>query len=609
MTRVLLRQLLLAWLALLIVGCVVVHQWTRIAPAPMPSEEAAQWALAVLEAARAGETVPDLIADADSYHAAGPIFVLAWHRGRVLARHVGEGSLAGTVRDAAIAFAEDSSVRRLGAWGVPDVSDPMRFTLTFTLGEGPLLWRLPYIGNLGVVPLREGMHVRVGDRHAWISPEELRAERLYDRGVPLPIPDMSFGVDVERLVDRLARQMGRDVEAVRDEGEVTRFLAETIGTETYPANGVRADEDTLRRAATEGARFLIRHQRADGSYTYLYDPQHGGARPAGYNMPRHAGTTYFLAQVHNLADVPEARGAARRALHWVLRHHVQRCGGPERWCVESYGQVDMGSSALTALAAAEFLSGGEDAHVRELLEGLTAFIRAQQREDGEFMHEYDLGNQQPVDVQHMYYSGEAALALFRAHEVSGDERNLDAARKVMAHLTGAGWDFLGSRYYYGEEHWTCMAAAKAAEHMDAEGALDFCRRWAAFNREIQYQVEETPWPIAGAYGVGPLFLPRLTPVASRSEAFISTYEMGLGAGIDDRAIRAQVERGLELLLRYRLAPGPTHLLADPVQSQGGIPMSPADLHVRNDFVQHACSAMIRWADHLRRERLHPNSVP
>jgi hypothetical protein len=267
------------------------------------------------------------------------------------------------------------------------------------------------------------------------------------------------------------------------------------------------------------------------------------------------------------------------------------------------GHVELGSTALTAAAAAEYLRGGDDPMVRELLENLVAHIRDMQRDDGELMHIYDLSANEPVDVQLLYYSGEGALALLMAHEVLENEADLEAARRLMTHLTGAGWSFLGSRYYFGEEHWTCIAAGAASDRIDSPEALDFCRRWAEFNRAVQYGEGETPWDIAGSYGVGPLLVPRLTPVASRSEAFISTYVAARRRGIDDSALRRQIEAGLGMLLAHRWAPGPTHLLANPVAARGGIPATPVDLTVRNDFVQHACSAMIRWADVLRSERI------
>lgn len=271
-------------------------------------------------------------------------------------------------------------------------------------------------------------------------------------------------------------------------------------------------------------------------------------------------------------------------------------------CVVHFGRADVGSAALTVVAAAELLTKEEDPLARRLVEGLSAFLRAQQREDGELMHEYDLDAQAPIDVQHLYYSGEAAFALLKAHEATGDEENLHAAQRLMTHLTGSGWDFFGSRYYYGEEHWTCIAAGEARDRGASDEAVDFCRRWYEWNDVLQFRDGETPWPVEGGYGVGPLILPRLTPVGSRTEAFIGTYELMSARGLDTDGVRAVVERGLGQLLRWRWSPGPTHLFADPAAAFGGIPETMVNLDSRNDFVQHAGSAWIRWADVLRRER-------
>ncbi len=602
MTRRLLARLLGGWALATLVACVAVWSWSRIDPGPMPSHATGRWALAALDAARLGREPPAPPADAASFRATGPVVVIAWWRGRAIARHVGTESLVDTVEAASRAFASDEDVTGLAGWSLPE-GDPQAVAHTVTVhrGEGPVWLGVPFVESLGVVPRKEGLRVTVDGRDAWITPEELLAQGFYDRGVETPLPDLSFGVPIDRLVDRLAREIGSEAADVRERGTVRRFRADTIAKGTWPRK-VEVTEAALREAAVEGARFLLRHQRVDGSYTYIYSGRAGGPRPDAYNMPRHAGTTYFLAQVDRLHGMPEARAGARRALGWILRHHVRRCGSPESWCVEMHGHVEMGSSALAALAAAEYLAGGDDPEIRRMLDGLTAFMRSMQREDGEMMHEYDLRNDRPVDVQYLYYSGETAFALLRAHAVTGDERDLAVARKLMRHLTGAGWDFLGSRYYYGEEHWTCIAAAEASDRIEMPEALDFCGRWAAFNREVQYREGETPWPASGAYGVGPLVVPRLTPVASRTEAFISTHEMARRAGHDTTELRAQVERGLGMLLRWRWDPGPTHLFADPEGAHGGLPGSPVELEVRNDYVQHAASAMIRWADFLERER-------
>ncbi|MET0389679.1 MAG: hypothetical protein ABW321_27145 [Polyangiales bacterium] len=217
------------------------------------------------------------------------------------------------------------------------------------------------------------------------------------------------------------------------------------------------------------------------------------------------------------------------------------------------------------------------------------------------MHDYSRAQNAPVDVQRMYYSGEAALALLTAYEQLKDPRDLRAAAGVMGHLTGAGWRFFGARYYYGEEHWTCQSVAKAAEHMPVDAALDFCRRWGQWQEHLQYRAGVTPWDVDGAFGVGPVLLPRVTTAASRIEALVPIYRVLTkrdGTKAHLRSTRALIEHGVGLLLRMRWAPGPAHLFARPDAAFGGIPSTGADLHSRVDMVQHAGSAFLAWADAL-----------
>jgi hypothetical protein len=190
------------------------------------------------------------------------------------------------------------------------------------------------------------------------------------------------------------------------------------------------------------------------------------------------------------------------------------------------------------------------------------------------------------------------LALLAAYERLGDRRDLDAARRLMGHLTGAGWAFFGSRYYYGEEHWTCQAVAKAATHLPVDSALDFCLRWGEWQERLQYRANQTPWNVEGAFGVGPVLLPRITTASSRVEALVPIYRVAKRLGRDVSAIRTLIERSLGLLLRMRWAPGPEHLFARPPAAVGGSPSTAADLRSRVDMVQHSGSAMLAWAELL-----------
>jgi hypothetical protein len=198
----------------------------------------------------------------------------------------------------------------------------------------------------------------------------------------------------------------------------------------------------------------------------------------------------------------------------------------------------------------------------------------------------------------MYYSGEAALALLVGYEVLGDPKDKAAAARVMTHLTGAGWSFFGSRYFYGEEHWTCQAVGRAAKHMDVSNALDFCLRWGGYQRRLQYGPGQTPWDASGAFGVGPVLLPRVTMAASRVEALVPIYQLQLRRGRHDEPLRQMLERSVGLLLRMRWSEKDAHLFARPVAAMGGMPSTLAELSSRADMVQHAGSALLGWAEVL-----------
>jgi hypothetical protein len=351
--------------------------------------------------------------------------------------------------------------------------------------------------------------------------------------------------------------------------------------------------------------FILRHQDASGRFTYIYDGQRDEEQPGnGYNLARHAGTMFFLARAAERLGSTRARAGALRGLAFVRDNVLSTCGGPDRLCIEQRERVEFGASALTALACAELLRSGEDREARRVLTGLLDFLRAQQRADGEMMHEYSREREAPVDVQRMYYSGEAAMALLAGYEQARDARDLQAASRLMSHLTGVGWGFFGSRYYYGEEHWTCQAVAKAAQHMAVPAALEFCLRWGRWQEHLQYPAGVTPWDVAGAYGVGPVLLPRVTTAASRVEALVPIYQVLRQRGqprAELQSTRVLIERSLGLLLRMRWAPGPAHLFARPFAAFGGIPSTGADLRSRVDMVQHAGSAFLAWADALASE--------
>jgi hypothetical protein len=467
------------------------------------------------------------------------------------------------------------------------------------VAEGPVVRRPEAALAMSFVAGRDGVSATIGDRTAYLTPDELLSKQAYDKGISVPSVQLAIGLDVPLALNLLSERLGTTVQETLDRATLRRIRVERSVPGVPPARAVTADtmtDDDVRAATLAAGRYLARGVDGQGRFRYLVDAPTNRTL-AGYDWPRHAGATFFLAQIAALSADPDVAYATLRAASYLRDTAMVFCGVQR--CIGDGARVDVGSAALTTMAFVEIARDKLDQGYALIVPQLTAFLRAQQRPDGEFMHEYDRGANRPIDVQLLYYSGEAALALARAHSLLGDPRDLEAASRALAHLAGPAWSFFGSRYYWGEEHWTCQAMDDLWGRAPNRQALDFCLGWNAFGRKLQYAPGDTPFDGDGAYGFGPFVTPRLTPAGSRSEAAIATLEAARRAGVGPAelgALEGQIRRALALLLRHQFRPGPAHLLADPGAIAGAVPGTEVDWQLRIDYEQHAGSAMVRWLD-------------
>jgi hypothetical protein len=456
--------------------------------------------------------------------------------------------------------------------------------------EGPVPAFSESLFALSLAPARDGLVATMGGRTEYLTPDDLLAHQAYRHAVRLPVVDLSLGVDVPLALALLADRFGVSVGDVRQRARLrrARFARPTA------AQPVDVTADALLNAALAAARFVARGVDAQGRFRFLVDGATNQTLP-GYDWPRHAGATYFLAQAAERFRDPHVGAATLRAAG-LLRGRMVACGAAR--CIADGTMADVGSAALATLAFVEVVRASLDPSYRVDAAELAAFLREQQRPDGEFMHLYDRQASRPVDVQLLYYSGEAALALSRTHQLLSDPRDLDAAKRAVARLAGPAWSFFGSRYYFGEEHWTCEAMADLWGRSPNPVALDFCLRWLAFWRTAQQGPADTPYDADGAYGVGPIQVPPLTPIASRCEAGLATLAVAertaVARAVTD-ALDTQMKRSLALLMRQQVratSPARLGLLSDPEAVDGAFPASEVDWSLRVDFAQHAGSALL-----------------
>jgi hypothetical protein len=477
-------------------------------------------------------------------------------------------------------------------------------TIDRVIDEGPLPSFSPLWFALSIVAGRDGIAASYAGRTFYLTPDDLLARQATRDGVHVGRLGLRIGLDApEALLDEIATALHTDRDQLRARGRLRRILVrrENAPVAAWPqSSGEPIDPAALSGALKAAADYLVRNQRADGSFYYELAALSASELP-GYGWPRHGGAALTLAQVAARTGDPAIREAALRAARLLQHSATLACGA---WrCIGDGERVDAGSSALALLTYCELARSKITQEFALDIRQLSGFLRSLQRRDGEFMHVYDRALQKAVDVQLPYYTGEIALALGRAERLTHEPADLRAASAGLARLVRR--SLFQNRYYFSTEHWTCQVLQELWDRAPDRAALDFCLDDQAFNSQAESRGADLR-EFAGGIAPNPFAPPRMAATGSRTEGAVATLATALAAGRSENEIAvldAQVRRALAFMLRFQLRPGPRHLLRDPARMVGAMPGSPTDLTIRIDYQQHVAGSMLRYLQLLETGRL------
>ena len=168
----------------------------------------------------------------------------------------------------------------------------------------------------------------------------------------------------------------------------------------------------------------------------------------------------------------------------------------------------------------------------------------------------------------------------------------------MDFLAGPYWDFFLGRFFFLEEHWTCLAAREAWPIFSDQKHARLCMDIGRFYRHLQHRSGASFDDYVGGVGFSPFFPPHTTPTASRAEAMIAAYELSVEIGEPADDLKEGIRQAVGFLMHNQFRAEDAYLLQDPETSTGGVAWNYLDPTIRIDTVQHACSVMLLGAEFI-----------
>ncbi|MEW6126169.1 MAG: hypothetical protein AB1757_03825 [Acidobacteriota bacterium] len=372
--------------------------------------------------------------------------------------------------------------------------------------------------------------------------------------------------------------------------EIANDFTPAVNQNRQPAR-ILLDKAQLIASAKAGGDYLVRLQKADGSFHYYYDAARDKFETRTYNIVRHAGTAYSLFELY--AATKEARylEAANRACRFLKTRFRPAQKKNAIYVLDFDNKAKLGANALALLALAEQMEVDAKSANREDARKLANMILTLQNPDGSFESYHSIKGDEPDGNVSLYYPGEALLALIRFYKFDDDKKWLEAARRGADYLQQA----QSKTKPLPPDAWFIQALEALNKLLFNQKYFDHALAIADSLIATQYSEEDSVY-YAGAFSPG---IPRVTPTASRAEGLLAAYRM---AELVKDWRTTTIALSLRACARFQIsqqftADTDAHL-PNPQRALGGFRESIDDFHVRIDYVQHNISALLGIAETL-----------
>jgi small neutral amino acid transporter SnatA (MarC family) len=269
----------------------------------------------------------------------------------------------------------------------------------------------------------------------------------------------------------------------------------------------------LRQSAQASVDWLVRNQKPDGTWLYLYDERDNSA-PSEYNVVRHTGAAMGLYRAA-AEGLPRALPSADRGTAWALDRLLEQDG----WAaVDWEGQVETGATALLAAGLVLRREATDSTRHDDLLRRLGRFLLAQTEPSGAVLASYDPVRERPTPGEYSkYFTGETYWALALLHRAFPTEDWGEAADRIGAYLATSR-DKTEDHWPPIADHWAAYGLAETVDFPErgrpplTKDEVAYARRQAGlFGGQVRWVSQRFgPWgalirgghvPRGGGYGV------------------------------------------------------------------------------------------------------------
>lgn len=380
------------------------------------------------------------------------------------------------------------------------------------------------------------------------------------------------------------------------------------------------DPDAVLTRAVWAAESLARTVGPDGRIAYLWDVSEGREKK-GSNLLRHAGSTYSLIQAWARTGHTPWKDAADRALGYLLSKSKtdERTGpyggGTGRYLVEG-SHIKLGGAGLALVALATWqATTGDTSRAAEAREFAT-YLVSQQEQSGEFVYfASKTPGGEPRDDTSAYYPGEAVLGLVLWSQLDPDFTPPGALSGTWLQTARRGADWLIDERDAGKtpselenDHWLMIALDRLyVATRDARYRAHALRlaEAVAYQQRLQEGHDRYHRDYRGGYYEPP----RATPASTRAEGLVAVLDLLAEDDDADPAIRSLLLDTVRHLTQSQYTPPMLYWMPRRDRVAGAVAGGIVHPDLRNDFTQHALSALLGTERVLRREAGVPLSVP